>query len=41
MFTLPDGVDIENISASSSDGVLEIIIPKMEKVESIKKIEIK
>ena len=41
MFTLPDNVDVENISASSKDGVLEIVIPKKEKAQDIKKIEIK
>eukprot|EP01155_Anaeramoeba_flamelloides_P026216 Anaeramoba_flamelloidesa817024_1096.p2 GENE.a817024_1096~~a817024_1096.p2 ORF type:complete len:140 (-),score=27.38 a817024_1096:905-1324(-) len=40
-FTLPKNVDIENISASSSEGVLEIVIPKLEKDVNKKKIEIK
>lgn len=40
-FTLPKNVDVENISASSSDGVLEIVIPKLEKNALAKKIEIK
>jgi HSP20 family protein len=41
-FTLPDNVDIENISASSLDGVLEVILPKIkEKEKEVKKIEIK
>lgn len=41
-FTLPEKVDVENIHAESSDGVLEVIIPKL-KVEDTKpkKIEIK
>ncbi|WP_457743304.1 Hsp20/alpha crystallin family protein [Sulfurimonas sp.] len=40
-FTLPENVDIENIRAASEDGVLEIIIPKLEVLkESTKKIEI-
>jgi HSP20 family protein len=29
-FSLPDSVDAENISASSQDGVLEVVIPKAE-----------
>jgi len=41
-FTLPENVDVENIHAESQDGVLEVIIPKMEKAEDKpKKIEIK
>ncbi|MDY0121205.1 MAG: Hsp20/alpha crystallin family protein [Sulfurimonas sp.] len=41
-FTLPDNVDAENISASSSDGVLEIVLPKLkEKEKEVKSIEIK
>ena len=41
-FTLPENVDIENIHAQSQDGVLEVIIPKLEKVENrSKKIKIK
>ena len=41
-FTLPENVDAENIHAESQDGVLEVIIPKLEKVEEKpKKIEIK
>jgi len=41
-FTLPEKIDVENIHAESSDGVLEVIIPKL-KVEDTKpkKIEIK
>ena len=41
-FTLPEKIDVENIHAESSDGVLEVIIPKL-KVEDAKpkKIEIK
>ena len=40
--SLPDDVDAENIHAESSDGVLEIVIPKMtRKIEQVKKIEIK
>jgi HSP20 family protein len=41
-FTLPDDVDAENIHAESSDGVLEITVPKMaKKAEQVKKVEIK
>ena len=41
-FTLPENVDVENIHAESKDGVLEVIIPKLEKAENkSKKIEIK
>ena len=41
VFTLPDNIDTENISASSDNGVLEVVIPKIEKDKDIKKIEIK
>ncbi|WP_373036738.1 Hsp20/alpha crystallin family protein [Sulfurimonas sp.] len=41
-FTLPKGADIENITASSKDGVLEVIIPKQKsEAEKAKKIEVK
>lgn len=43
-FTLPDNVDVENIDASSKDGVLEVIIPKIkakEKEKEVKKIAVK
>lgn len=40
-FSLPDNVDVENIHAESEDGVLEVVIPKFEKVEKVKKIEVK
>ena len=42
-FTLPEDVDIENIHAESSDGVLEVVVPKLEKpqVDKVKKVEIK
>ena len=32
-FTLPDTADAEKVSASSKDGVLEVTIPKQEKVQ--------
>ena len=41
-FTLPEKVDIENIKASSKDGVLEVVIPKLNIItDKVKKIEIK
>jgi len=42
-FTLPEEADIENIHAESTDGVLEVIVPKLEsaKVDKVKKVEIK
>ena len=42
-FSLPKDVDIENIHAESEDGVLEIVVPKLEAalVDKVKKIEIK
>lgn len=41
-FTLPENVDAESIEASSNDGVLEIVLPKLkvEKTE-VKKIQVK
>ena len=35
-FSLPDSVDGENVSASGKNGVLEIIIPKVERKQSRK-----
>lgn len=41
-FTLPENVDAENIRAASQDGVLEVVIPKLQVIKnSAKKIEIK
>lgn len=41
-FTLPEGADIENITASNEDGVLEVVIPKLKsESEKVKKIEVK
>lgn len=40
-FTLPSNVDSENINASTNNGVLEVTIPKIEKKEDRKKIEVK
>lgn len=41
-FSLPDDADVENVHAESTDGVLEVVVPKLEvqKVEKIKKIVI-
>ena len=39
-FALPDTVDAENISATSKDGVLELVLPKTKKPEA-RKIEVK
>ena len=42
-FSLPEDVDVENIHAESTDGVLEVVVPKLEsaKIDKAKKIEIK
>ena len=42
-FTLPEDVDIENIHAESNDGVLEVVVPKLEKaqIDKVKKVTIK
>lgn len=40
-FTLPSGIDSENISASTDNGVLAITIPKMEMSKDNKKIKVK
>lgn len=41
-FTLPDNADSENIKANCEDGMLEVVIPKMKKIDKdVKKIEIK
>lgn len=41
MFTLPENVDVENITATCDSGVLEVVIPKLEKDANVKKIEVK
>jgi len=41
IFTLPENIDTENITANSTNGVLEIVIPKLEKAIIKKRIEIK
>ena len=40
-FTLPDNADIENIEASSDNGVLEVIIPKLKEDNNKKSITVK
>jgi len=40
-FTLPDNVDSENIEARSDNGVLEVILPKLDEAKNKKTIEIK
>ncbi len=40
-FTLPEDADIENIDAKNENGVLDIVIPKVKKEESVKTIEVK
>lgn len=39
-FTLPDTADAEGISASSANGVLEVVIPKVAKVQA-RRIDVK
>lgn len=41
-FTLPDGADVENITASNDDGVLEVVIPKLKsETTKVKNIKVK
>ena len=41
-FTVPDGADVENITASNEDGVLEVVIPKLKsETDKVKNIEVK
>jgi len=41
-FNLSDDVDSENISASTDNGVLEVVVPKLkDKIKETKKIEVK
>ena len=42
-FSLPEEADVENISAQNEDGVLEVVVPKLESalVDKVKKIDIK
>lgn len=41
-FSIPEGIDTENINATQKDGILQIVLPKMEKAkeDKVKKIEI-
>ena len=41
-FALPEEADVENIHAESTDGVLEVVVPKLEsaKIDKVKKIAI-
>ena len=39
--TLPENVDTDHISAESKDGILSIVIPKVEVVDKVKKISVK
>jgi len=39
-FTLPDNVDTEQITANANDGVLEVVIPKSEERQNVKKIAV-
>jgi len=40
-YTLPDDADIENIEATSDNGVLEVVIPKLAKPKNITRVEVK
>lgn len=40
-FSLPENIDMEKIGAKNENGVLEVVIPKLDKIENSKKIEIK
>ena len=42
-FAIPKEADVENIKAESKDGVLEVVIPKLEqaKLEKTKRVEVK
>ena len=41
-FTLPGNADSENIKANCEEGMLEVVIPKLKKIDKdVKKIEIK
>lgn len=39
-FTLPDSVDVENITASTDNGVLEVTIPKLQEKTAKKRIAV-
>lgn len=40
-FNLPENADVENIEASSQDGVLEIVVPKLSEEKHKKTVKIK
>ena len=40
-FSLPDNIDVENIDASCENGVLEVVLPKVEEKKNTKSIPIK
>lgn len=40
-FNLPDDADIEQVDASYEDGVLEVVVPKLEEKHNVKSIAIK
>ena len=40
-FTIPDNIDIENIHAEDSHGVLDITLPKIDSVSEMKTIDVK
>lgn len=40
-FTLPENIDVENIEASSDNGVLEVVIPKLEPKTNSRNIAVK
>ena len=39
--TLPDNIDVKKISAESKNGILTVVLPKMAKEETVKKIAVK
>jgi len=40
-FKLPDNADVENINASTDNGVLEVVIPKVDDKANTRSIEVK
>ncbi len=40
-FNLPDDADIEQVDASYEDGVLEVVVPKLEEKHNVKSITVK
>ena len=40
-FSLPEGVDIENIEAKQEDGILEVFLPRVQTVKAEKQIAIR